>query len=305
MKYLSPYTLALLLCEGKFSSVKASKTLGFVSQDFLTRQLCKTWEYQAITDWNELPVNGDIVIDDTAVAKPYAKNIANIHWIYDSAEERAVQGYKLLLMLWVSEGKTFVLRVILPGTENLNELVRRSLKEFSEAGLNPRRVLFDNWYAANQTLNLIHSLGWTYVCRLKSNRLFNGHAIKKFSFQGANGKIGRLKDVAHRVQTVKHGGRYLATNELTPHTSVSLAKVYQGRWVIETMFRDLKQVLHLKKCSSRSLEAQFNHVLACLEAYKYLQKAFPGCSLEAAQQEILRRWRDKSLNQEDFLAMAA
>lgn len=305
MKELSPYTIALLLTEGKFSCVKASRNLGFVSHDGLTRQLCKDWQYHVITDWEKLLPNGDLVIDDTAVAKPYAKNIANIHWVYDSAEERSVQGYKLLLMLWVTEEGTSVIRVLLPGTENVNELVRQSLKELAQAGVQPKRVLFDNWYAANQTLNLIHHLGWTYVCRIKSNRLFNGKNIKKYSFRGARGKTGKLKGVAHRVQTVKHGGRYLATNELIPHTSVSLARIYQGRWVIETLFRDLKQVMHLEKCSARSLEAQFNHVLACLEGYNYLRQTFPALSPEAAQQEVLWQWRGKDCSQEDFLAMTA
>jgi transposase len=305
MNNLSPYTIALLLNEGKFSSVKASKTIGFISHDALTRQLCKNWEYAVVSDWSTLPPGGDIVLDDTTIAKRYAKRIANVHWVYDSSEERSLPGYKLLLMLWVTPQSTSILRVVLPGTENLNELVRQSLKEFSQAGLEPNSVLFDNWYAANQTLNLIHSLGWTYTCRMKSNRLLNGLPMKKQKFLGAKSKTGRLKGVAHRVQTVKHGGRYLATNELIPHTSASLAKAYQRRWVIETVFRDLKQVLHLQKCSARSLEAQFNHTLACFEGYLFLRRTFPHLSPEAAQQEILSQWHNQSLSLEGFLAMAA
>lgn len=305
MNYLSPYTIALLLNEGKFSSVKASKTVGFASHDLLTRQLSNHWKYRVVTDWSTLIPAGDIVFDDTTIAKCYSKQLENVHWVYDSSEERSLPGYKMLLILWVTPQGTSLLRVLLPGTENLNELVRYSLKEFSEAGLEPNCVLFDNWYAANQTLNLIHRLGWTYACRMKSNRLFNGVQIKKLKFLGAKSKTGRLKGVAHKVQTVKHCGRYLATNELIPHTSASLAKVYQRRWVIETVFRDLKQVLHLEKCACRSLEAQFNHVLACLEGYLFLKRAFPTKSPEAAQKEILFRWHNQSLSQEDFLAMAA
>jgi len=245
MNHLSPYTIALLLNEGKFSSVKAAKTLGFVSHDGLTRQLSKTWEYGVVTDWSTLSPGGDLVFDDTTVAKPYAKRIANVHWVYDACQERAVTGYKLFLMLWVTPQGTSILRVILPGTENLNELVRQTLQELAASGLEPRCVLFDTWYGSNQTLNLIHRLGWTYTCRLKSNRLLNGRAIKQHRYLGGKSRTGRLKGVAHKVQTVKHSGRYLATNELIPYTSVSLAAVYQRRWVIETMFRDLKQVLHL------------------------------------------------------------
>lgn len=255
MNTLSPYTVALLLSEGKFSCAKASKRLGFASHDALTRQLTRPWEYGVVTDWSKLPEAGDLVFDDTTIGKPYSRKIANVHWVYDASEQKALPGYKLLLVLWVTKTETHILRVCLPGTENMNELMRQTLKELSDAGLKPRRVLFDCWFATNATLNLLHRLGWTYVCRVKSNRLFNKKHINEYSFRGAKGKIGKLKGVAHRVQIVKDGDRYLVTNKLIPHTTISLSRTYQERWVIEQTFRDLKQVVHLEKCACRSLEA--------------------------------------------------
>ena len=290
MKHLNPYTLALLLNEGKFSCVKASKQLGFVSHDALTRQLYRAWQYGAIQDWSTLPKDGLLVYDETVVCKPHAPRLANAQWVYDASQNRSVLGYKLLLILWVVGQERYILRVCLPGTEKSNELIRRTLPEISDAGLAPEHVLFDCWYASCENLTLLEQLGWTYTSRVRSNRVFNGQHVKKHKFHGAKGKTGHLKGISHRVQVVKDGNRFLVTNDLTPHTTASLAKVYEGRWGIETVFRDLKQVLHLEKCACRSLEAQFNHIMACLEAYLYLRQAFPDKSIEAAQQEFLRQY---------------
>jgi IS4 transposase len=77
------------------------------------------------------------------------------------------------------------------------------------------------------------------------------------------------------------------TNDLRASFSRSLARLYKGRWVIETVFRDLRKVLNLQKCSSRRLRAQENHIKACLLAYRFLKTCYPDKSVESAQQEFI------------------
>jgi len=96
------------------------------------------------------------------------------------------------------------------------------VKQLKAAGCEPKAVYFDNWYAASDTLNLIHRLKWVYVTRIKCNRVFEGAQVGKHKFFGALALVGRLKGVKHKVQIVKHGDRFLATNGLVPHTSQSL-----------------------------------------------------------------------------------
>jgi len=62
MNTLSKYSLALLLNEGSFSCVKASKSLGFVSHDHLTRQLAKEEIPTPVADWNILPKKGLLLL---------------------------------------------------------------------------------------------------------------------------------------------------------------------------------------------------------------------------------------------------
>lgn len=266
---MTPYSLALILNEGSFSCVKAANNLGFVSHDHLTRQLAKEWAFTPVVDWDSLPKEGRAVLDDSTIAKPHSESIEGVKWVWDSSQNKSVPGINMLLALWVVGEEIFVLDMFFPQEENRHDLTQDLLRRMDEAGFKPTEVSFDAWYAASKTLNLIHTLGWTYVCRMRSNRIFNGQAIESHLFQGAQGRIGKLKGVYAQVQIVKHGDRYLVTNEMTPHTSRSLAERYGERWVVETVFRDLKSVLHLEKCSCRNLEAQFNHVLCVLEAYLY------------------------------------
>lgn len=292
MEELNVYSLALILNEGRFSCVKASQSLGFVSHDHLTRQLAREWMPTPVADWELLPKEGVLVIDDTVIAKPHSQAIEGVKWQYASSKDKVLPGINLLLALWVVDETVYVLETMFPGDENRNELVQELLRRIDEAGFHPEAVLFDAWYAASKTLNLIHRLGWTYVCRMKGNRLFNGQAIQSYAFYGAKGRRGRVKEVNHKVQVAKHGERYLLTNEtIFLHTSQTLAEVYAKRWVVETVFRDLKTVLHLEKCACRNLEAQFNHALCVLEAYLYLRQAFPDLSVQASQQEYLRLYR--------------
>jgi hypothetical protein len=65
-----------------------------------------------------------------------------------------------LLAAWVTEGNTVrILELFFPQDGNRNELVQELLQNMQKAGFEPDCVLFDAWYAASKTLNLIHSQG--------------------------------------------------------------------------------------------------------------------------------------------------
>lgn len=197
MEKLNTYSLAIILNEGSFSCIKASQLLGFVSHDHLTRQL--EWMATPVADWSLIPRQGVLVIDDTVIAKPHSQSIEGVKWQYASSKDKVLPGINLLLALWVVDGMIYVLDVQFPGEENRNERVQDLLNRLKAADFEPKRVLFDAWYAASKTLNLVHTLGWTYVCRVKGNRLFNGQPIDAHVFYGAQGRTGKLKGVYQQV----------------------------------------------------------------------------------------------------------
>ena len=143
------------------------------------------------------------------------------------------------------------------------------------------------------------------MTRIRENRLVEGKAITEHLYFGAKRKVGDLKGGKHQVQIVKHGKRYLMTNHLLPTTTGALAKQYQDRWVIETVFRALKSVHHLKKCSCRSLLAQFHHLLAAIRAFVWLSQRFPNLAPELAQREFIHQYRTRLLTPDQILLQAA
>jgi Transposase DDE domain len=291
MHGLSKMSLGLLLTEGNFSCVKASKILGFVSHDQLTRELCKVVEYQAtLTAIKDLPKGGSLIVDDTVIAKPHAEVIEGLAYIYSSSDDKVLLGMSMFFAVWQTPDALYQLRVELPGNRSKHELFQTLLQQLKEEDREPECVYFDSWYASSQTLNLIETLGWTFVTRIKANRLFEGKAVSEHQYFGGKGKVGKLKGVKEKVQIVKHGKRYLMTNRLLSTNTVALAKKYANRWVIETVFRALKSVHHLEKCSCQSLRAQFNHLLAAIRAHIWLSQRFPHLGPELAQREFIHQY---------------
>lgn len=306
MELLIAYIFSLILSEGSFSLTKASRRFVLISHDALTRFLVR-WLFDDFNCWEKLPKKGYIVLDDSVSNKQYSKKIEGVSYQYSSNDEKCLNGLCFILILWVSGNQTFVLDTLIwrKGGPTKNELVQAAFRRYQLAGICPSKVLFDAWYAASSTLNLLSSWGWTYLARIKSNRLFNQRHLSEYNFFGANGKYGKLKGVSHSVQIVKHCTRYLVTNDLKPLFSRSGARLYKERWVIETVFRDLKKVLNLEKCSSRSLQAQENHIKACLLAYRFLKTYYPDKSVESAQQEFIGNHDPDKFKQQLIQLLAA
>lgn len=300
------YKIALLSTEGKFSCCKSAQNLTNISHDKLTRFLSKSTVNQDI-DIKLLPTGGDLIFDDTSINKSHARNIEGLSWIWCSSLNKAIRGLCLIKVIYVYKGKIYNLRDIIwqKGTGTKNELIRECLKNLHNEGLKPKIVLFDCFYAACKNLNLINSFGWKYLTLCRSNKIFEKKQAKKYNYFGGKSLYGKARGIYHRVQIAKHCNRYIMTNLDESITSRSGWKIYQRRWIVETIFRDLKSFLHLEECSSRSLMAQMNHFQLSMQAYCYLKEKFPDKSIESAHQDFLRSFRSGNANlQADFYLAA-
>lgn len=306
MNQINNYRMALLCTEGKFSCLKAAENIEKVSHDKLTRFL-STLNLNPGIDIESLPKGGIIVIDDTSLSKMYAKSIEGIRWVYCSTLNKAVKGYTVIKIIYVHGNEIYNLEDIIwdksEGTKN--QVVRAKLKEYYAAGLEPELILFDLWYGASETFNILNDFGWKYLCLTKRNRNLNGQRVDSYKYYGGKSLYGKAKGIGHKVQVAKHCKRYIITNLEKPIMSHTGWRLYKERWIIETVFRDLKSFLHFEQCEARTLIAQRNHIQACMDAYLFLKKKNPNKSIEASCRHFLQEFYLRKYTNQDVFALVA
>jgi len=279
------------------------KMFSKVSSYQVKRILDKKWDEQKelekyITsldiDWSK----GWLMIDDTIIEKPFAKNIKCVYWQYSSKNSDFVTGISLTVLLWSDGIRTIPIRFMIyekdkngKPLKTKNEFALESLKYPLSLNIKPFKVTFDSKYASNNLLNWLNKNGLIYYRQLESNRSFNGKQLKMRRFQSYS-EVGKLKGVGHKVNVAKHCKRYYVTNATGNHiTRQQIVKEYRVRWKIEVLFRSLKQLCHLEECQSLRTNTQKHYVYMCLRTFMMLDE-MQERSLYAAknifQQKMLR-----------------
>ena len=56
----------------------------------------------------------------------------------------------------------------------------------------------------------------------------------------------------------------------TSHSFVKMMAIYKNRWLIEVLFKEVKQYLQFGKCQSRDFDAQIASITLCFLLYTFL-----------------------------------
>ena len=194
MNNINTYRMALLCTEGKFSCLKSAEILEKVSHDKLSRFL-SIFDAKPQIDIKNLPKGGKIIIDDTSLSKIYAKIIKGIRYVYCSTLNKAIKGYTVIKIIYVHGNEIYNLEDIIWQKENgtKNQIIRKKLKDYYSAGLEPEMVLFDLWYGAKETFNMLNDFGWKYLCLSKKNRNFNGKRVDEHKYYGGKSLYGKAR----------------------------------------------------------------------------------------------------------------
>lgn len=225
---------------------------------------------------------GILVVDDTMLDKWYAKQMDLVSRQWSGKHKRVVQGINLTSLLW-SDGDKHIpcdYRLYEKAVDGAtkNDHFRAMLTTAEARGFKPNCVAFDSWFSALANLKLIASYGWTWLTRLKRNRLVNpdqtgNRPICEVAI-AARGTVVHLKGYGF-IQVFKIVAPdgdidYWATNDVQM-SPLKRQQWAEFEWSIEEYHRGLKQCCGVEKAQVRSARAQRNHIGLAIRAFLRLE----------------------------------
>lgn len=226
--------------------------------------------------------DGLLVMDDSALDKPYAPHMELVGWHWSGKHRRVVEGIDLMTLLW-SNGHALApcdFRVYHFATDarTKNHHFADLLHVAHQRGLQPRYVAFDSWFSGWENLKTVRDYGWHWLTRFKSNRLVNPDDTRNVPIRevviGAAGLVVHLKGygMVKVFRTVSSDGDadYWATDDLTMSESQRQTLADQS-WGIEAYHRGLKQCCGVERVQARRAVAIRNHVGLALRAFVRLE----------------------------------
>jgi len=221
--------------------------------------------------------DGVLVVDDSTLDKPYARAIELVTRHWSGKHKAVVSGINLVTRLW-TDGDRHVpcdYRVY-DKADGLtkNDHFAAMARAAHARGFRPRCVVFDGWCSSLDNLKLIRSLGWTWLTRLKSNRLVNKgragtRALKDTDIAAAGTEVwlpgfGLVK--VFGIAAPDGGTAYWATNDLSMD-DLTRVQFADFSWAIEHYHRGVKQCTGVERCQCHSAKAQRNHIGLALRAF--------------------------------------
>jgi putative transposase len=225
--------------------------------------------------------DGVLVVDDSTLDKPHARTIELVTRHWSGKHHAVVQGINLVSLLWAdgdrhipcdyrvydkADGRT--------KNDHFGDMIRTAYAR----AFRPRCVVFDGWYSSLDNLKLIRNCGWTWLTRLKSNRLVNLNrqgtrpltetAIAPTGTEVWLPGFGLVK--VFGIAIPNGGIAYWATNDLGM-TDLTRQQFAEFSWAIEHYHRGIKQCTGIERCQCRKARAQRNHIGLALRAFLRLE----------------------------------
>jgi putative transposase len=224
---------------------------------------------------------GVLVLDDTVLDKPYARHIDLVGRHWSGKHHGVVKGIDLVSLIWTDGDR------IIPCDYRIyhdakaatkNDHFRAMIDAAHGRGFRPARVLFDGWYSSLDNLKHLRALGWSWLTRLKANRLVNkdrqGERPLSRTDISPEGTEVWLKGYGlvkvYKIVAPDGDIAYWATSDLTM-TDLTRQQMAEYSWGIETYHRGIKQCTEVERCQARSAKAQRNHIGLALRAFLRLE----------------------------------
>lgn len=298
-----PLVIGMLLSNGHRNCVSMSKPLD-ISHDVIQKIFAAAPE--SIVELNlfllslaithsKFKEDGYLIVDDTALAKTFAKILEGLGLVHDSSESNTITGYKIVVLCWTNRVVTIPLACAfwLPEESKFKPYktkldLARELIDIYKNKIDYKAILLDGLYASAEIMNFLEENKIIYYMRLPRNRKVKA-SPNSIEFKIGDNLAFRLKGNTRSKSFVAYFGEkmryvtaqkrrkrsggyetvYIISNEKVDSAKAIL--IYAIRWAIEKLFRTTKQILGLSDCLARSLQKQKLHVLSSFASYAILE----------------------------------
>jgi hypothetical protein len=134
----------------------------------------------------------------------------------------------------------------------------------------PEYVLFDAWSPSEALLQRMRDDGWSFVCRRKQHRRFNGQPLRAYRRSPYGAEPGRLSG-GLKVWVVRDGAKDFATNRLTLPAAEGRRRS-RVRSQLDEVIRVCQDRLPLSGCQARSERAPVHYLTGGLLAFCVLER---------------------------------
>jgi len=297
--------MALLYFTHVTSCAAIADAFDSVSHDRLTRMLQGPWSGHTLLD-RALRLlftvaGGYLIVDDTVVAKPYARRLGEAAWVWSNKDRKVLFGVSVVLLGWTDGPIRMPLafRVWHKGGASKYDWALELLSYArNRLRCKPAFVLFDSWYPSTQLLKRIRDYGWYFVCQLKKTRVFDGRALRSYKQQPYWHAVGALRG-GLKVFVVRYRRKYYATHRLT-FTATEGRMLYRKRHEGEEVIKVLKSQRSLEACqggyprsgkakTSTQEGAPTHHIALCLVAYLMVERERlgQGCTWRQLKRRLI------------------
>jgi hypothetical protein len=227
---------------------------------------------------------GYLLVDDTVLDKSHSRRIKLVRRQWSGNAKAVIKGIGVVPCGYVHpEIDQFWLidyRLYDPdgdGKSKLDHVHDMLLNVVHHKRLSFHAALMDTWYATQEMMRLIESLGKVYYCPLKDNRQVDDSGgerpyqrVASLAWSPAElvaGKTIKLKGFPKehkvrlfRVEGATHRTDWVVTNDPAQDSTEATQQVCGFRWKIEQLHREGKQVTGLERCQCRTARIQRNHL---------------------------------------------
>ncbi len=256
--------------------------------------------------WDEVkdivqPQKGFLIIDDTVLDKPYAKNISLVYYQWSGKHHRVVNGINIGTLLW-TDGNAIIpvdFRIydINVNGKTKNDHFQDMIHGAKDRHFQPELVLFDSWYSSLENLKTLRGFKWHWLTRFKKNRLVNPDRTGNVQIHeieiSSEGRIVHLKAYGFikvfKIVSKDGDIEYWAT-DISEMDEAKRKISAEYAWKIEEYHRGIKQFCGIESCQARKSQSQTAHIMFSLRAFLRLEveRLRSGISWFESKRKIIR-----------------